>query len=137
MLGLDTNVVARIVLADDPLQTAQALALIAQASRDGDMVMLSLCTVLELEWVLRSRAKLTKTQILRVLKQLLEAHDLEIDSEPALEHALYLHENSSADFAECLFVAQYQRLGCRTMMTFDRQAATLPGAELLTERSAA
>ncbi len=131
MLGLDTNVIARIVLADDPAQTAQALAAIAQAQARHETVVLGLPTVLELEWVLRSRARLDKAQVLRVFKALLETQDLQIDQEQVLEQAIYLHEHGSADFPECLFWAQYQRMGCRAMLTFDAQAARLDGVALV------
>lgn len=131
MLGLDTNVIARIVLADDSVQTAQALAAIAQAQANGETVVLGLATVLELEWVLRSRAKLDKPQVLLVFKRLLETQDLQIDHEQVLEQAIYVYEHGSADFPECLFLAQYQRMGCRVMLTFDAKAARLGGAELV------
>ena len=101
MLGLDTHVITRIVLADDPAQTAQALAAIAQA------------------------------QVLRVFKALLETQDLHIDQEQVLEQAVYVYEHGSADFPECLFWAQYQRMGCRAMLTFDAKAARIDGVELV------
>lgn len=131
MLGLDTNVIARIVLADDAVQTAQALASIAQAQANGETVVLALATVLELEWVLRSCAKLDKPQVLLVFKRLLETQDLQIDQEQVLEQAIYVYEHGSADFPECLFWAQYQRMGCRAMLTFDAKAARLDGVALV------
>jgi len=130
-LGLDTNVVARLVLADDPAQTYQVLALLGGARERGRELVLGLPTVLELEWVLRSRARLDKPAVLRVFKGLLEAQDLEIENEQTLEQALYHYENGHADFAECLFAAHYRTLGCSAMLTFDRQAARLAGAQWL------
>lgn len=131
MLGLDTNVIARIVLADDPKQTQAALNRLAQAQQAGETVMLGLPTLLELEWVLRSRAKLSKPQVLRVFKRLLETKDLHIEGEQVLEQALVAWENANADFAECLFCASYMRSGCRSMLTFDKAASALHGAELI------
>ena len=131
MLGLDTNVIARLVLADDPVQTEQARAAIAQAQAEDETIVLALATVLELEWVLRSRAKLDKTQVLLVFKKLLETQDLQIENEQALEQAIYVYENGPADFPECLFCARYQRMGCRAMLTFDAKAARLGGVELV------
>lgn len=130
-LGLDTNVVARLVLADDPTQTYQAAALIRGARSAGRQLVLGLPTVLELEWVLRSRARLDKAAVLRVVKGLLESQDLEIDNEHTLEQAVYHYENGSADFADCLFAAHYRALGCSAMLTFDRQAGHLAGAQWL------
>lgn len=131
MIGLDTNVIARIVLQDDPAQTHAALARLARAKQAGESVVLSLPTLLELEWVMRSRAKLAKPQVLLVFRRLLEANDLQIDGEQVLEQALHAWENSSADFAECLFLAHYQRMGCRAMLSFDAKAARVDGVELI------
>ena len=131
MLGLDTNVIARLVLADDAVQTEQARAAIAQAQAEDETIVLALATVLELEWVLRSRAKLDKTQVLLIFKKLLETQDLQIENEQALEQAIYVYENGPADFPECLFWSQYQRMGCRAMLTFDAKAARLGGVELV------
>lgn len=131
MIGLDTNVIARIVLADDAVQTRQALALLARAQAAGETVVLSLATVLELEWVLRGVAKLAKSQVSLVFKQLLETEDLQIPDEQILEQAIYIYESNKSDFAECLFWAQYQRMGCRVMLTFDAVAARMGGVELV------
>ena len=130
-VGLDTNVIARIVLLDDPRQSRLALEHIAQLQKAGEQVALCLPALLELEWVLRSRARLSKQQTVQVLKHLLEAGDLQIDGEAILERALYSWENSSADFAECMLLAQYQQLGCRAMLTFDAKAARISGVELV------
>ena len=135
-LGLDTNVVARLVLADDPTQTYQALALIQGARSAGRQLVLGLPTVLELEWVLRSCARLDKAAVLRVLKGLLESQDLEIDNEHTLEQAVYHYENGTADFADCLFAAHYRALSCSVMLTFDRDAGRLAGAQWLGTTSA-
>lgn len=131
MIGLDTNVIARIVLLDDPVQSRSALEYVARLKEAGEPVLLCLPALLELEWVMRSRARLTRQQTLRVFKYLLEASDLQIDGEAILEQALYSWENSNADFAECLFLAQYQHMGCRTMLTFDAKAARMSGVELV------
>lgn len=128
MIGLDTDVLARIVLADDVKQTHQALELLRACERSAEVVVVSLSVILELEWVLRSAAKLGKTAVISVLRQLLETASLQIDSEGVLEHALCLFEQEAAkaDFAECLFSAQYQRIGCRAMASFDQKAQRMP-----------
>lgn len=132
MFGLDTNVVLRLLLTDDPAQKIRAAKLIQQARRSETTVIITLAVVLEMEWVLRSSAKMNKAQVLNVFNLLLESHDIEIDNEKVLEQALHIYDNAVSDFAECLFLAQYQRLGCHTMLTFDTKAARMTGVELVT-----
>ena len=131
MIGLDTNVVLRLLLTDDPAQKIRANKFIQQAKRLDTRVIITLAVVLEMEWVLRSSAKMNKAEVLNIFNLLLESYDIEIDNEKVLEQALHIYENAASDFAECLFLAQYQRLGCSTMVTFDAKAARMAGVELV------
>jgi predicted nucleic-acid-binding protein len=131
MRGLDTNVLVRFLLRDDRQQAAAARAAIEGAVEGGEPAAVSLVTLAETEWVLRSRAKLNKAAVLVIFKQLLEARDLLFESEEAVEEAIFSYEHGKADFAECLMLAQYRRMGCTATLTFDARAAKLPGAELI------
>ena len=133
MIGLDTNVVLRLLLNDDLKQRQRAVKAIQQAKVLAVRVTITLAVVLEMEWVLRSIAKMTKPQILSVFDLLLESYDIEIDNEKALEQALHIYANAAADFAECLFLAQYQRMGCQNMLTFDTKAARMAGVQLVAD----
>ena len=133
MIGLDTNVVLRLLLNDDLKQRQRAVKAIQQAKGLAVRVTITLAVVLEMEWVLRSIAKMTKPQVLSVFDLLLESYDIEIDNEKALEQALHIYANAAADFAECLFLAQYQRMGCQTMLTFDTKAARMAGVQLVAD----
>ena len=133
MIGLDTNVVLRLLLNDDPEQRLHVVRAIQQTRRLAITVTITLAVVLEMEWVLRSIAKMTKPQVLSFFDLLLEAHDIEIDNEKVLEQALHLYTNAACDFAECLFLAQYQRMGCQTMVTFDAKAARMAGVQLVAD----
>jgi predicted nucleic-acid-binding protein len=129
--GLDTNVLARFLLADDRRQYASAVASIAHAVRSGEPLLVSLLAMLETEWVLRSSVSLDKPSIVLIFKELLESEGLIFEYEDVLEQALSAFESSNADFADCLMTAHYQRLGCSAMLTFDVKASKLAGAELL------
>ena len=131
MVGLDTNVVLRLLLTDDLGQKLRAAKFIQQAKRLDTGIIITLAVVLEMEWVLRSSAKMNKAEVLTIFNLLLESYDIEIDNEKVLEQALHIYENAASDFAECLFLAQYQRMGCDTMLTFDAKAARMAGVELV------
>jgi predicted nucleic-acid-binding protein len=131
MRGLDTNVLVRVLLRDDRRQARAAEAAIDRALAAGEPLLVSLLTILETEWVLRTRGGLDKAAIIRTFKSLLEARDLSMEDEDVLEQALYTFEDGSADFADCLILARYLRSGCASMLTFDFRAAKLAGAEQL------
>ena len=131
MLGLDANVILRLLLADDPAQAKRASKAIARAKAAGTTVMLGLGVVLELEWVLRSTARMDKAQVLGIFRLLLESYDVQVENEKVLEQAVHTYQNASADFGECLFLAQYQHMGCQTVLTFDAKAARMEGFSLV------
>lgn len=127
MLGLDTNVLVRFLVRDDEEQFERALKLIRQEAHAGKPVLVSHLVLLETEWVLRSRYKLSKAEILGALSDLLSAVDLSFEDEPAIEEALFSWKNSSAQFADCLIGARYGTLGCGATASFDSDALKLPG----------
>jgi predicted nucleic-acid-binding protein len=129
--SIDTNVLVRLLAADDAKQAAQAKALMQRAARTGESLFVPLTVVLELEWVLRSRYEYPKEQVLSTLSSLLETRELEFQDEAAVEHALHFYRRSRIDFAECLHLGCGASAGRLPLMTFDRAAARVEGAELL------
>jgi predicted nucleic-acid-binding protein len=127
MLGLDTNVLVRFLVRDHEAQFERARRLIKREVGAQEKVLISLMVLLETEWVLRSRYAVQKTHIIDAISGLLDATELELEDEPAVEEALYLWEDSAADFADCLIGAHHRRLGCRATATFDARAVKLTG----------
>jgi predicted nucleic-acid-binding protein len=112
---------------DDARQLQIAEALGRRAAR-GPRLYVPLTVVLELEWVLRSRYRLSKTAMLQVFARLLETRELEFQDEPAVEEALHQYRRGSAGFAECLHLGCASAAGQLPLLSFDRKAARMPGA---------
>jgi predicted nucleic-acid-binding protein len=127
MLGADTNVVVRYLVRDDPEQYAKAKRLFLREAEKGEPVLIGLLVLLEVEWVLRSRYKISKAEILTAFSALVDAADLAFEDESSVESALYAWKDSIADFADCLIGARNRRLGCRATATFDRKALRVTG----------
>lgn len=127
MLGIDTNVLIRLLLRDDDAQFQAAQRLIAKEALAGQPVLISHLVLLETEWVLRSRYGLQKPQILGTISGLLDAGDVQFEDEPAIEEALFIWKEGKTGFADCLISAKNRRLGCRATATFDVKASKLPG----------
>ena len=127
MLGIDTNVVVRLIVADDARQTRRARNLVEQALSRDETVLVSLLVLLEAEWVLRSRYGFDRESTLNIFRALLEARELAFEDEPALEEALFHWKDGACGFADCLIAAHNRRMGCRATASFDGKAARLPG----------
>ena len=131
MLGIDTNVLVRLVVSDDVEQTRRARRLVEQALDRDELVLVSLLVLLESEWVLRSRYGFNRESLLEIFRALLEARELSFEDESALEDALFRWKDNACEFSDCLITAHNRQIGCRATATFDGKAARLPGTELV------
>ena len=77
--------------------------------------------LLETEWVLRRRYGLAKTQMLETISGLLDAPDVQLEDEPAVEEAVFVWRDTNADFADCLIAARNRRLGCETVRWYPKR----------------
>lgn len=134
MPGLDTNVLVRWLVDDDAPQVARVQALFQAARADGHLLFIPTTVALELEWVLRSRYRFDKSAILAAFNGLLESQEVEFQTEAAVEHALHLYRLGDAEFADCLHAGSCSAEGRSPLLTFDRQAARLPGVERVAGR---
>ena len=89
MVGLDTNVILRYLLQDDPKQTRLANRIIDQVLSDRNPGLISLVTILEIVWVLRSLLKKTPTEIATHLEHLLAADSLEVQNDQQVFEAAF------------------------------------------------
>jgi len=127
MLGIDTNVLVRFLVRDDQTQFEKARKLLKREVSNDRRVFINQLVLLETEWVLRSRYGLAKTLMLDTISRLLDAPDIQLEDEPAVEEALFIWRDANADFADCLIGARNRRLGCRATVTFDTKASKLSG----------
>lgn len=127
MLGIDTNVLVRLIVSDDVLQTRKARRLVEEALTRDEGILVSLLVLIETEWVLRSRYELDKGAVLEAMRLLLTSRELSFEDEPAVEEALYHWKDAACGFADCLVVAHNRRLRCRATATFDVKAMRIPG----------
>jgi predicted nucleic-acid-binding protein len=128
--GLDTNVLARFLLQDDPLQSPKADEVMgALSSKDPGWV--GLASILELVWVLSSKNRFDRREIALTLDRLLLLEEIVIEQAPSVQQALRLFRKGNADFADCLIAASARAAGCARTVTFDRKAARDTGMQLL------
>jgi predicted nucleic-acid-binding protein len=123
MIGLDTNVLLRYLVQDDPLQSRRATEIIEQRLTELDPGFVSLVTVLEIVWVLRSLYKRSRQQIANDIEMILAADTLEIQNEQEVYHAIVALRNGTGTFEDALIGALGIWRGCSATLTFDERAA--------------
>jgi predicted nucleic-acid-binding protein len=123
MIGLDTNVILRYLVQDDPAQSRRATEIIERRLSEQDPGFISLVTILEVAWVLRSLYKQSWPAIADVLEMLLAADSLEIQNEQEIYQALVALRKWPGSFEDALTGALGAWRGCSATLTFDEKAA--------------
>lgn len=130
MIGIDTNLLIRLAMQDDPIQCAKVDLFLASLSR-REVGFISLVTLIESVWVLGKRYNLSKSDIVGFIQALLDAPELTMEREEAVSQALQRFKVSTADFAACLIERIGALAGCRETVTFDQDASKFSGMRLL------
>lgn len=109
--SVDTNVLARLILADDAVQTPIAEEIV----RKG--VQVSLTVLLELGWLLGSRAGKSRAEVNLALLKLLENEAIHIEDAAEVHAALELYRRG-ADLADVIHLVAAR--GSEAFVTFDK-----------------
>lgn len=132
MAAIDTNILVRWLTNDDAKQCAIVARLFDAAISKGERLFVTVTVMLEVEWVLRSRYHYDRPKVTSALNALMDVTELEFQTEPALEQALWLFKQTgSRDFADCLHIALVNQAGQGPLLTLDDRASKIEGAQLL------
>ncbi|MCP3931814.1 MAG: type II toxin-antitoxin system VapC family toxin, partial [Bacteroidetes bacterium] len=102
MIGIDTNVIVRYIVQDDPKQAKASTKLIEQSCSTDNPGYINHIVLCELVWVLRRNYKLTKTSICQVIEQIMRTDRIVIEDIQLVWKALVTFKETKADFADCL-----------------------------------
>lgn len=130
MIGLDTNVLVRYIMQDDPKQSPKATALIESLNFDNPGY-ITMVSVVELYWVLTSSYELQGQQFAQALEAILRTKQLMVERADQVMRALRLFGDGKADFADCLIERSAAVAGCDKTMTFDVGASKHAGMALI------
>jgi len=118
-ISVDTNVLARAVLNDDPAQSRAARKLLKEAS----VIAVPLPCLCELVWVLRKGAKLPRDDVASAIRSLMNVGNVVVNR-PAAELGLAVLD-AGGDFADGAIAYEGAWLGGETFVSFDKRAVTL------------
>ena len=133
MIAIDTNVLLRYLLEDDPVQSAKAAKLIG-GSRT---VLVTDVVLVETIWTLAGRKyQLDKPELVNVIKALFQEPNIRFEDGQATWVALDQYRKSNgADFADALIVNKAKLIASELgetfegSYTFDKAAQKLPEAK--------
>jgi predicted nucleic-acid-binding protein len=127
--AVDTNVLLRYIVRDDPQQFDIAVMFLG-ARTAADPVFISLIVAVELIWVLRRQYLYPHEDIRTAIMALMEAAEVVFEDEEYL--SALLASSQKGDIADHLIAHCAARAGCSSTVTFDKVAARhVPSMELL------
>jgi predicted nucleic-acid-binding protein len=126
MRAVDTNVLVRLVARDDLRQAAEAEKFV----QTGAWV--PLLALAEASWVLTSVYELSPTALAAAVEMLLHHRDLSLQDSEVVAGALEVFRSRpSLGFSDCLILQAARKAGHVPLGTFDRNLASLDGAQRL------
>ena len=128
MLALDSNVLIRYLVEDDPEQTRIAAEFVETRLSASDPGFVSLVVLCEVAWTLKSGYGFERAQIQDTLRRLSKARQLTFEHGEIVDRAL---SNGNQDLADVIVHLLGQHHGCLETVTFDRRVARLEGVRLL------
>ena len=131
MIGIDTNVLLRLLVRDLDAQVRAAEKLIATHCSSDEPGYVSCLVIVEIVWALKGFYGYDRSQIAASIRALLNVSELEVESADEIHAALADYESSSAGFVDCLLARTNATIGCDHTVTFDRKTAKLSGFKLL------
>ena len=131
MKGLDTNVLVRYLVQDDPKQSPVATKYIETHCTKDNPCFVGHITLCELAWVLERLYLQGRDGIATVIEELLQIGQLEIMEPQVVWRALNDYKQSNADFPDHLLARVNELNGCKSTVTFDKKASNKSCFELL------
>jgi predicted nucleic-acid-binding protein len=130
MIGLDTNVLVRYIMQDDPKQSPKATKIVESLEGVGSGYV-TLVSIVELVWVLSASFELTRSQVAQALDGIIRTKQLQVESADQVIRALRIFKVGKSDFADCLIERSADSAGCEKTLTFDVNASRHAGMTLI------
>lgn len=124
MIGIDTNVIIRFLVQDDPIQSKKASQLIEKAVEKNEVFWICLLTLCEIAWVLERCYELQKDELVFVLQKILQTKQIKVEGEDIAWKAIGNFQNAGTiGFSDCLIGAINSYHDCEYTYTFDKKVA--------------
>jgi len=129
--ALDTNVLIRFLVNDDPRQAKAVYRIFKQSESDAEVFYVSALVLLETVWVLESVYESTRQEIIETIDELLLMPILKFEAQPAVRNFINSARENKTDLSDLLIAHHAKYSGCASVMTFDKRAAKYELFELL------
>lgn len=120
MIGVDTNVLIRFFIEDEPKQAELARQLLLKAKQQNAQILINAVVLCELVWVLESGYCYAKTDIISLIQKILSTKQFEIPNKKIVWRALDDYRSGPFDFSDCIIGQINQDRGVSETVSFDK-----------------
>lgn len=123
MIGVDTNILVRFVLDDDPIWSPAAAKFINETLNSENIGFINIITLAEFAWTLRKEAHFNRERLALVIESFLQSDKIALGNADVVERALNRYRSGNAGFADYLIAELNIASGAAPTMTIDKRAA--------------
>ncbi len=121
MIALDTNVLIRYFVQDDPVQCKQVNAMFLRSPEKGRSFFIADVVITEMVWVLESCYRYSRQQIHQLLTRLSIQERFVFAESTSIHSAIHFYGESTLDFADLLIMFQARSAGAKQLASFDEK----------------
>lgn len=125
MIGIDTNILVRLITRDDGDQAARAAATLSTHCSVDAPCRIDRIVLAELVWVLERGLRYPRREVADAIEAIVATLEFDVDHGDEVLMALEAYRHEGVDFADALLGLINAASGCSTTLTFDRRAARM------------
>ena len=130
MIAIDTNVIVRYLVGDDPEQTEAARALL-DGLTPNEPGFICREVMLETAWVLERSYDFTRAQVAETLMDLTASDNIVVENSDEAAAAAHRYRQGGAGFADLMILSAARRWEALPLHTFDRRLSRMEGTTLV------
>ncbi len=121
MIFIDTNYFLRFLINDVPDQAESVSDFFKDSLRDNTELFTSELVIFELCWVLQSSLGKKKSELIVILKKILDMSFIVLEKREYLQEALVLFADTTLEFEDCYNLAIAKHKKAKKFATFDKK----------------
>lgn len=131
MICLDTNIILRFILNNDPDLSPKARLIIEKIQSDKIKVYLPMLAVSEIVFTLERSYRLPKEEIVKSLLTIFSLPSLNVENREQIEEAFRDYLEKNVNFPDAFYIALMKKKRIKKIYSFDRDFDKFPKIQRL------
>lgn len=131
MKFLDTNIILRYLLWDDPIKAKDCDSLFRKLKDDKESLFTSTLVITEVIWNLEKGYKISKNEVIAAVEEIMNTPNLELDEREFILAALSIYKVNEIDFVDAYNAAVMSYKGIDSIYSYDKHYEQLPEVKRL------